>query len=135
MAYWLFKEEPEHYNFADLEREGATIWDGVSNNLAQQNLRQVKAGDRILYYHTGKEKAVVGEMKAVGDPETDPSGENANAVAVRVEPVRRLPKAVTLGQIKADAPLAEWDLVRLPRLSVVPMTAMQWRRLHELSRA
>ena len=67
MAYWLFKEEPEHYSFADLQREGSTVWDGVSNNLARVHLRQVRRGDCILYYHTGKEKAIVGEMKAAAD--------------------------------------------------------------------
>jgi predicted RNA-binding protein with PUA-like domain len=72
MAYWLFKQEPGCYSFADLERDGSTVWDGVSNNLARQNLRQVKRGDRILFYHTGKDKAVVGEMTAHGDSRRDP---------------------------------------------------------------
>src|SRR5262245_39668192 len=71
-AGWLFKEEPEHYNYADLERDGTTVWDGVTNNLALQNLRKVRRGDRVLYYHTGKEKAVVGEMRVVSGPQADP---------------------------------------------------------------
>jgi predicted RNA-binding protein with PUA-like domain len=134
MAYWLFKEEPTHYNFADLQRDGTTLWDGVSNNLAQKNLRQVRSGDRILYYHTGSEKAVVGEMRAVGDPVADPDGERAQTVAVKVEVVRRLQYPVSLARIKGDPVLAGWDLVRLPRLSVVPVSGEQWRRVEKMSR-
>jgi predicted RNA-binding protein with PUA-like domain len=130
---WLFKEEPDHYNYADLERDGATWWDGVTNNLARKNLRKVKPGDRVLYYHTGKEKAVVGEMRVVAGPISDPSDDDPKAVIVQVQPVRRWSKPVTLERIKADGALAAWDLARLPRLSVVPVSAEQWRRLEELS--
>jgi predicted RNA-binding protein with PUA-like domain len=131
-ATWLFKEEPEHYSYADLERDGGTVWDGVTNNLALQNLRKVKAGDRVLYYHTGKEKAVVGVMRAVSDPTSD--ADDPKRVSVRVEPVRRLPVPVTLGRIKADPQLADWELVRLSRLSVMPVNRVQWDRVEELSR-
>jgi predicted RNA-binding protein with PUA-like domain len=134
MARWLFKEEPDHYSFADLERDGGTLWTGVTNALARQNLRKVKGGETILYYHTGKEKAIVGEMKAVGDPTADPDDKDPKAVAVRVQAVRRWPRPVTLKQIKEDPELAEWELVRLARLSVVPLTEAQWRRVEEMSR-
>ena len=130
-GYWLFKQEPECYSYADLEQEGRTIWDGVTNSLAQKNLRQVRVGDRILFYHTGKEKAVVGEMVIVGGPRPAANG-NGKDVVVEVEPVRRL-LSVTLDQIKADALLCDWELLRLPRLSVVPVTPAQWRRMLELS--
>ncbi len=132
VASWLFKEEPAHYSFADLQRDGRTVWDGVDNNLARQHLRQVRVGDRVLYYHTGKEKAIVGEMCIVAGPrapEDDPKG-----VVVEVEPVRALPRAVSLAEVKGDAELANWELVRLPRLSVMPVTEAQWRRVEELSR-
>lgn len=135
MALWLFKEEPDHYNFSDLEREGEAIWDGVSNALARKNLRQVKEGDRILYYHTGKEKAVVGEMKAVSGPVPDPEAEDDKGVAIKVQPVKRWSQPVTLERIKNDPNLASWDLVRLPRLSVMPVTEVQWRRVEALSRS
>jgi len=126
MALWLFKEEPDRYAYADLERDGTAVWDGVSNALALKNLRQVRGGDRVLYYHTGKEKAVVGEMEvAAVDAETG---------AVTVRPLRRWPKPVPLARIKADPALADWELVRLPRLSVLPVTEEQWRRLGELCR-
>jgi predicted RNA-binding protein with PUA-like domain len=133
MAYWLFKEEPDHYSYSDLEQEQRTLWDGITNNLARKYLRQVRRGDRILYYHTGKEKAIVGEMRAVGDAEPDSKSPDPKAVAVEVGPVRRLHHAVSLGCIKQDPLLASWDLVRLPRLSVMPVTKDQWRRVEELS--
>jgi predicted RNA-binding protein with PUA-like domain len=133
MARWLFKEEPTHYSFGDLARDGRTVWDGVDNALARQHLRKVRKGDRVWFYHTGKEKAIVGEMKVTGDPRPDPNGDE-KSVVVEVEPVRELPKPVTLAQIKEDEQLREWDLIRLPRLSVVPVTMEQWRRVEELSR-
>jgi predicted RNA-binding protein with PUA-like domain len=132
---WLFKEEPEHYNFAELEQDGTTLWDGVTNNLARQNLRQVRRGDRVLYYHTGKEKAVVGEMVAVSGPMPDPSSDDPKGVAVKVKAVRRLQHPVSLKRIKQEPKLADWDLVRLPRLSVLAVSKEQWRRVEELSRS
>jgi predicted RNA-binding protein with PUA-like domain len=135
MAYWLFKEEPDHYSYSDLEHEKETVWDGVTNNLARLYLRQVGRGDRILYYHTGKEKAVVGEMRAVSAALPDADSEDPKAVMVRVRPVRRLQTPVLLRRIKEDPLLAQWDLVRLPRLSVMPVTEDQWQRVEELSEA
>jgi predicted RNA-binding protein with PUA-like domain len=133
MSCWLFKEEPEHYNYAQLQREGRTVWDGVRNPLARQNLRDVRRGDRVFFYHTGKEKAIVGEMRVVSNPRTDPNADDPKEVLVEVEAVRSLPNAVSLATIKNDPLLAGWDLVRLPRLSVMPVTAEQWRRIEELS--
>ena len=134
MALWLFKIEPSCYSLADLERDGSTIWDGVNNALARKHLRQTKPGDRVFFYHTGKEKAVVGEMKIAGEPTVDPKGDDPNAVAVKVNVVRRLAKPVPLAAIKADKLLAKWDLVRLPRLSVVPVSEEQWKRVEELAK-
>jgi predicted RNA-binding protein with PUA-like domain len=133
MALWLFKQEPSCYSFADLERDGTTVWDGVSNALARQNLRKAKPGDRVLFYHTGKEKAVIGEMKVVGKPAADPNSDDPHSVVVKVKAVGRFPHPVSLATIKADKLLATWDLVRLPRLSVVPVTDEQWQRVEELS--
>src|SRR5262249_54166869 len=96
MAEWLFKEEPDHYNFADLERDGETVWDGVTNALARIHLRKVKKGDAIWYYHTGKEKAIVGLAKASCDAFSDPKSDDPKAVAVRVKPTRRLKQPIHL---------------------------------------
>jgi predicted RNA-binding protein with PUA-like domain len=135
VGLWLFKEEPEHYSYADLERDKKAVWDGVSNALARQHLRQVAVGDRVFFYHTGKEKAVVGEMRVVGGPRPDPNEDDPKSVVVEVEPVRALARAVSLGEIKEDPLLASWELVRLPRLSVMPVSDAQWRRVEELARA
>jgi predicted RNA-binding protein with PUA-like domain len=129
---WLFKEEPTHYSFAQLQREGRTEWDGVRNALARQNLRQVRKGDRAFFYHTGKEKAIVGEMRVVRGPWMDPNADDPKEVLVEVEAVRLLPQPVSLQRIKNDPLLAGWDLVRLPRLSVMPVSDEQWRRIEQL---
>jgi len=129
---WLFKEEPDHYSYADLERDGTALWDGVKNNLARQHLRDVRPGDRVLYYHTGNERAIVGEMRVTAGPQAGTAGDDPKAVAVTVAPVRRWPQAVTLQMIKNDPLFADWELVRLPRLSVLPVSAEQWRRLAQL---
>jgi predicted RNA-binding protein with PUA-like domain len=133
VAKWLFKEEPDHYSYADLESEGTTLWDGVTNALARLNLRKVRKGDRILFYHTGKQKAVVGEMVAVKDAMDDPNEDDPKAVVVKVKAVRKLLRAVPLTQIKEDPALANWQLVRFSRLSVMPVTEDQWRRVEEMS--
>src|SRR5437899_1833289 len=98
MAYWLFKEEPSHYSFADLEKDGSTTWEGVSNNLALKNLRQVKEGDRVFFYHTGKEKAIVGEMivRSVSFADSEKSSPN---IKVTVAPEKRFAQPVTLKAI------------------------------------
>jgi predicted RNA-binding protein with PUA-like domain len=131
MAYWLFKEEPDHYSYDDLVRDGRAVWDGIANNLALKNLRKVKSGDRVLFYHTGKEKAVVAEMRVISEPRP---GAEEKSVVVDVEPVRRLPHPVPLSMIKADPKFAGWDLIRNSRLSIVPVSASQWRRIGELSK-
>jgi predicted RNA-binding protein with PUA-like domain len=131
---WLFKEEPGHYSYAELERDQTTVWNGVSNNLARQNLRKIKAGDRVLYYHTGTERAIVGEMKVVDGPMPDPASDDPKAVVVKVQAVRRWENPVTLERIKAEPKLRSWDLVRLPRLSVVPVSVEQWTRLEQIAK-
>ncbi len=131
---WLFKQEPNCYSYADLERDGGTLWDGVGNALARQHLRNVKVGDRVLYYHTGTEKAIVGVMRIVAGPMPDPGSDDPKAVVVRVEPAERWAQPVTLDQIKQDPALQGWDLVRLPRLSVMPVRPEQWQRVEALRR-
>ncbi len=128
---WLFKEEPTHYSFDDLSRDGKTSWTGVKNSLAQKHLRSVKKGDRIFYYHTGDEKAVVGVMKAAGDAYPDPGDKSGKLYAVDVAPGKKLARAVTLAEIKADAAFKDFPLVRISRLSVMPVSDAEWNRIEK----
>jgi predicted RNA-binding protein with PUA-like domain len=128
---WLFKTEPGDYSFDDLEREKKAVWDGVSNNLALKNLREVRLGDEILIYHTGDVKAVVGVAEAVSDPYPDPQENDEKLVVVNLKPRRRLSRPLTFDEIKAMEELRDFDLVRLPRLSVVPVTPDQWQVLQD----
>ena len=134
MALWLFKVEPDCYSYADLERDGQTTWDGISNALALQNLRKVRRGDRAFFYQTGKDRMIVGEMQVLTDPIPDPKLDDPRLVVVEVAPKRQLPSPVSLAMIKNDALLKEWDLIRLPRLSIVPVGLEQWQRVEELGR-
>jgi predicted RNA-binding protein with PUA-like domain len=133
MALWLFKVEPDCYSFADLKRDKSTVWDGVTNALAQKHLRSVTKGDRVLYYHTGDEKAVVGVAEVTAGPTPDPSDPAGKLVVVTVKPVRALKRPVTLAEIKADAAFAGWELVRVPRLSVMPVSEGQWSAVEAMS--
>jgi predicted RNA-binding protein with PUA-like domain len=128
---WLVKEEPTHYSFDALVADGRTVWSGVKNPLAQKHLHGVRKGDRIFYYHTGDEKAVVGIAKALGDAYADPADATGKQAVVDVAPVKRLPRPVTLAEIKADRAFADFALVRISRLSVMPVTDKQWDRIVE----
>jgi predicted RNA-binding protein with PUA-like domain len=130
---WLLKTEPSTYSFDQLEREGRTTWDGVRNPTALRHLRAIGTGDEVLIYHTGKEKAVVGIAKVIKGAYPDPAAGDARLVVVDLAPVRRLKAPVTLARIKADAAFADFALVRISRLSVMPVTAPQWKRLLALS--
>jgi len=134
MARWLVKEEPEHYAYAQLEKDGRTVWAGVKNPLAQKHLHGFRKGDEVLYYHTGKEKAVVAVARALGDAYADPSDGDGKLFVVDLAPVRRLPKPVTLAAIKGDPFFADFALVRMSRLSVMPVTDAQWERIERMSR-
>lgn len=115
---WLFKEEPTHYSFDDLIRDGRTAWTGVRNPLAQKHLRSVQKGDLIFLYHTGDVKAIVGIAKAAGPPYPDPAEKTGKLYSVDVVPVKLLKSPVTLAAVKADKTFASFPLVRIPRLSV-----------------
>jgi predicted RNA-binding protein with PUA-like domain len=130
---YLFKEEPTHYSFDDLVRDGTTVWSGVKNALAQKHLKTVKKGDRIFYYHTGGEKAVVGIAKAVTDAYADPTEKAGKLGAVDIAPVKKLPRAVTLAEIKAVKSLASMPLVRISRLSVMPVTDSEWAVIEKMA--
>jgi predicted RNA-binding protein with PUA-like domain len=130
---WLFKEEPTNYGFDALVKDKQTVWSGVKNPLAQKHLRSVKRGDRIFYYHTGDEKAVVGMAKALGDAYPDPTDKTGKQSVVDVAPVKKLARPVTLAEIKADAAFKECPLVRISRLSVMPVTDREWDRIERMA--
>jgi predicted RNA-binding protein with PUA-like domain len=132
---WLFKEEPTHYSYDDLARDGKTSWTGVRNPVAQKHLRTVKKGDRIFFYHTGNEKAVVGISRAAGNAYPDPADKTGKLFAVDVEPVKKLKAPVTLAAIKADKRFASFVLTKVPRLSVMPVSPEQWDTIVEMSQA
>src|SRR6188508_624151 len=113
MTNWLFKEEPDHYSLDDLIRDKRTMWDGVENHLALKHLRSVQKGDRVFYYHTGKEKAVVGVMEVVKGAYRDPTSDDERMVVVDVKPIRRLDRPVTLAEIKSNSKFADFALVRI----------------------
>lgn len=131
---WLFKEEPSNYNFEALVADGRTSWTGVRNPVAQRNLRSVKKGDKIFFYHTGDEKAVVGICRAAGDAYPDPADKSGKLYAVDVEPVKKLETPVTLAAVKADKRFADFPLTRVPRLSVMAVPQEEWDWILEMSR-
>ena len=130
---WLFKEEPTHYSYDDLVRDGKTSWTGVKNPLAQKLLRSVRKGDQIFYYHTGDEKAVVAIAKASTDAYPDPKDRSGKLSAVDVVPVRKLARPVTLSEIKSKAVFASFPLVRISRLSVMPVTEKEWSEIEKMA--
>jgi len=131
---WLFKEEPSHYNFDAFTKDKGTVWSGVKNPVAQRHLHAVKKGDRVFYYHTGDEKAIVGIAKATSDAYPDPHDASGKFAVVDITPVGKLKRPVTLKEIKADRAFKEFPLVRISRLSVMPVTEAEWERIEGLSR-
>src|SRR5262247_317556 len=113
---WLIKEEPTHYSFDDLTRDGKTSWSGVRNPTAQKHLQSIKKGERIFFYHTGDVKAVVGVAKAISAPYPDPADKTGKLYAIEVTPVRKLKTPVTLAAVKGDKAFASFPLTRMPRL-------------------
>lgn len=131
MAQWLFKSDPETYGIAELERDKQTTWDGVSNPVALKNLKSCKKGDRVIIYHTGDEKAIVGLAEITKDGYPDPKNEKLTVVDLKF--VRRVKRPVTLVEVKSRKEFADFALVRLPRLSVMPVSDSQWKALIDLS--
>lgn len=123
---WLVKEEPANYPFAQFMKDGRTVWSGVRNPVAQKHLRAMAVGDQVLYYHTGKEKAVVGIATVTAAPRPDPADAMGTLYVVELAPVRGLARPVTLADVKAVPEFADFALVRIPRLSVMPVSDAQW---------
>jgi predicted RNA-binding protein with PUA-like domain len=135
MAYWLLKTEPECYAWTDLQRDKETRWDGVANALALKHLRAMKPGDEAIFYHTGNQKAAVGTARITSAPYADPNESDERLTVVDLKPVRALPRPVLLSEIKADPAFAGWDLLRIGRLSVVPVPPAMWEHLMRLAEA
>lgn len=131
---YLVKEEPESYSFDAFVKDGRTTWEGVRNPLAQRHLRSIRKGDLVFYYHTGKVKAVVGIARAAGSAHPDPKDKSGKAHVVELVPVRKLTEPVTLAAIKADKRFADFALVRISRLSVMPVSDRQWKWILEMGR-
>jgi predicted RNA-binding protein with PUA-like domain len=130
---WLFKEEPANYSFNALVKDKKTVWSGVKNPLAQKHLHAIKRGDAIFFYHTGNEKAVVGIAKALGDAYDDPEDRSGKLAVVDIGPVKKLARPVTLAEIKGDPAFKGFALVRISRLSVMPVSDAEWRRIEKLA--
>jgi predicted RNA-binding protein with PUA-like domain len=131
-AHWLVKSEPVKYSFDDLIRDGKTVWDGVRNNQAALWLKEMKVGDEAFYYHSQEGLAVVGIATVVKESFIDPTDPAGRFVAVEFAPVRKLPNAVTLAEIKATPALAGMRMLRQFRLSVTPITDDEWATIRKL---
>lgn len=132
-SYWLVKSEPAKYAFADLERDGSTVWDGVRNNQAALYLKAMKVGDQVLYYHSQEGLAVVGVAEVSREAFPDPTDAAGRFVAVELKPVRALKRPVTLAEMKANPALAGMAMFRQFRLSVSPVTPEEWAAILKMA--
>ena len=136
--YWLVKQEPSGprgYNFSTLQKEKTTVWDGVRNNLALKHMRNMKKGDSVLYYHTGDERQAVGIMTVTSKPYPNPEEDNERFVVVDVKYKRQLDKPVSLEQMKKEKSFKNWELLRISRLSVMPVSKTIWDKIISLSKS
>jgi predicted RNA-binding protein with PUA-like domain len=132
MAHWLLKTEPGSYGWDDLARDKQTVWDGVSNALALKHIRSMKKGDQAFIYHTGDQRAVVGVADITSDPFPDPKADDDRLAVVKIRSGRKLSRPVTLSEIKSDKTFEGWELLRIGRLSVMPVPPRMWERINEL---
>ncbi len=132
---WLVKEEPENYSYSQFQSDRGTVWAGVRNPVAQRNLREMKKGDRVFFYHTGKEKAVIGTATVAKTAYPDPKDQGGNLVVVELAAGKALKRPVTLAEIKADKRFNDMPLVRISRLSVQPVTDDQWDMIEAISKS
>jgi len=136
--YWLVKQEPSGlrgYNFSTLQKEKTTVWDGVHNNLALKHMRNMKRGDSVLYYHMGDERQAVGIMTVTSKPYPNPEEDNERFVVVDVEYKRQLNKPVSLEQMKKEKSFKNWELLRISRLSVMPVPKTIWDKIISISKS
>ena len=131
--YWLIKEEPTKYSYNNLVNDKKTAWDGIGNNLALKYIREILKGDDLLYYHTEKEKSIVGIAKVIRGSYSDPNKDDKKFAVFNIKPVKKLTRSVTLKEIKSNIFFNDFDLVRIPRLSVMPVTKEYWSEIIKLS--
>jgi len=135
MNTWLLKCEPDHdYSYQDLENDGQTYWDGVTNNWALKFIREVKKGDKAFIYHTGKERCVIGVANIISDSYPDPNVDNEKLVVFDLTPDHAFANPVTLKQIKEDGRFDEFHLVKFGRLSVMPVSIEYWDMILEMGK-
>jgi len=127
--YWLVKQEPDSYSWSDFVGEGKTAWTGVRNYTARNNLRKMQKDDEVLFYHSGKDKAVVGVARVTRPAYLDPTAKEGDWSAVDLAPIKPLRLPITLRQIKSDQRLRQTPLIRQSRLSVMPLTAAEFRTI------
>jgi predicted RNA-binding protein with PUA-like domain len=135
MNNWLVKQEPTMYNYDKLEKEKKTVWDGVHNNLALKHIRAMKKGDIAFFYHTGDEKQIVGMIEITSNPYPNPKEKDERYVVVDVKSVSRLKRSVTLDEIKKDSKFKNWELLRISRLSVMPVPKNLWDEIIKKSKS
>ena len=134
--YWLAKQEPSGprgYNFSKLEKEKKTVWDGVHNNLALKHIRNMKKGDQVLFYHTGTERQAVGVMIVTTNPYPNPKEKEKRFVVIDVKFKKRLKQPVTLEEMKKQKKFRSWELMRISRLSVMPVPKSIWNEIIRMS--
>ena len=135
MNYWLLKCEPDHdYSYQELEKDGKTYWDGVTNNWALKFIREVSKGDKAFIYHTGNQRCVVGVANVISDPYPDPEAGDEKLVVFDITPGSALENPVTLAQVKQDGRFDAFHLVKFSRLSVMPVSEEYWNMILEMSR-
>ena len=136
MNYWLAKQEPSGprgYNFEILKKDKTTIWDGVHNNLALKHMREIKKGDLVLFYHTGDERKIVGIMEVISDPYPNPKEDNKRFIVFDVKYKKSLKRPVTLDEMKKQKKFQNWELIRISRLSVMPVPTDIWNAILDIS--
>ena len=131
--YWLVKQEPTSYSFDTLETEGKAVWDGVHNNLALKHINGMKKGDQAFFYHSGDEKQIVGILEVISNPYPNPKEKDKRFVVVDVKHKKRLKRPVTLAEIKKEKKFKDWELLRISRLSVMPVPKEIWDEILEKS--
>lgn len=136
MNYWLAKQEPSGprgYNFETLKKDKKTIWDGIHNNLALKHMREIKKGDLILFYHTGNERQIVGIMEVILEPYPNPKEDNKRFITFDVKYKKSLKRPITLDEMKKQKKFQNWELIRISRLSVMPVPKQIWDAIMDIS--